>query len=135
MTDTLGRDFQAMRQLRLDCEQEWREAQTSGLVTPSPDFVNPNSPDDNAYITPSGLEIVKVDDAMEVSAEFEEVNNGRLFDVGYVVEFPADLRDWPTVYRTTYSSAHGEVRTMPRKKYYEVAGILSGLLLDQEMST
>jgi hypothetical protein len=133
MKDIIGEGFNAMRQLRLDCEQDLRMARAAGLIEVL-DFPLPIEPSET-YETPGGLEIVKYADVLNLHAEFEETNNGKNFDVDYEVEFPPDMREWPSVYRTTYVGARGNILTVPRKKFYEVAGLLSGLVVTRELAS
>ena len=45
-----------------------------------------------------------------------------------------DFRDWPQVYKTVFlrDNAHSNIDTVPRKRFYEVAGMLSGLIVPRE---
>ena len=131
MSDMTERGFDAMRELRLACDELLREAEAEGSSEPSPEFPRPTRQSDSVT-TPSGLEVTKIGDFLTASAEFEETNNGMTYGVTYDVEFPADMREWPSVYRWVDADSKFNRRTIPRKKFYEVAGLLSGLIVSKE---
>jgi hypothetical protein len=131
--DLVEQGFQAMRQVRLDCEAVLREANEAGLVQLSTSTVPPRTRSET-YETPSGLEIVKTGDLMEVTADFEDTEHGRTFDVTYELELPEHLSDWPRVHRYIIDARNGQRdKEMPRRKFYEIAGLFRGLLAAAEL--
>jgi hypothetical protein len=131
MADLIGKGFDAMRQLKLDCDQIWQAAHDAGLNEASPDFPRPTKGYEE-FETAAGLTITKTGDFLDLSAEFEETDNGKSYDSLYVVEFPEDLRNWPSVFKTTFVPRI-KVETVTRKKFYDVAGLLSGLIVPREL--
>ena len=128
----------AMRQLWEECDTYLREAIARDEVIPIQDLRLDITK--SRVETPGGLSIVRFGDLLEVSADFEEHNNGRTFDATYEVDFPADIRELPTVYRFLFLPARAgrgercQTETVARKKFPQVARRLGALVRPAELT-